>query len=610
MLRTHTCGQLTKKEINKTVELAGWVHRRRDHGGIIFIDLRDRYGLTQLIFDPDVDKKAWQEADKLRGEWVIKIKGKVVARPDNMVNKKLKTGEIEIDCFELEILSESETPPFEIDSPREILQSKDVSQGEEKFKEAKEEIRMKYRYLDLRRRDVMSIMVKRHQFIKFIRDYLSKLNFVEIETPILSKSTPEGARDFLVPARLQLGEFYALPQSPQQYKQLLMIAGADRYFQIAKCFRDEDTRGDRQAEFTQLDLEMSFIGQDDILNLTEDLFTQAIKKIFPEKKILFKPWPKLSYSEVMLKYGIDKPDLRFGLEIQDVTKIVEGCGFKVFADAVKKGGVVRAICATGAAKFSRAQIDELTELVKQRGAKGLAYIIIKDVGTQNVISLQSPIVKFLGDELAGKIVQQVKGKPGDIIFFGADEKKIVCESLAQLRNELGKKLDLIDANAIALAFILNFPLFEEELEDGHFAPSHHMFTSPHEEDIKLLDKNPAKVRSYQYDMVGNGYELGGGSIRIYNRKLQEKIFDLIGFSEQRKKQFSHFLRAFKYGVPPHGGIAPGIDRMLMVLMNKPSIRDVMAFPKTGDGRDLMMDAPSEVDEKQLKELGIRAARDA
>ena len=603
MYRTHTCGQLAKKEINKTVELAGWVHRRRDHGGIIFIDLRDRYGLTQLTFDPDVDKKAWQEADKLRSEWVIRIKGKVVARPDNMVNKKLKTGEIEVDCSELKILSESKTPPFEID--------------EEKAKEAKEEIRMKYRYLDLRRQDAMDIMIKRHKFIKFIRDYLSKLNFVEIETPILSKSTPEGARDFLVPARLQLGKFYALPQSPQQYKQLLMIAGADKYFQIAKCFRDEDTRGDRQAEFTQLDLEMSFIEQDDILNLTEDLFTQAIEKIFPEKKILSKPWPRFDYDDVMLKYGIDKPDLRFGLEIMDFSEEVKNCGFKVFADVVKGGGLVRAICATGAAKFSRAQIDNLTEFVKKYGAKGLAYIVIEGtedkkggIRKEGNIKLKSPIVKFLGDKVAKEIVKKINGKPGDIIFFGAGDKKTVCESLAHLRNELGKMLNLIDQNKIALAFVLNFPLFEEELEDGHFAPSHHMFTAPKKEDAKLLEKNPAKVRSYQHDMVGNGVELGGGSTRIHDGKLQEKIFDLIGFSKQRKKQFSHFLRAFEYGVPPHGGIAPGIDRILMVLMNKNSIRDVMAFPKTGDGRDVMMDAPNDVDEKQLKELGIRVTRNS
>lgn len=595
MFRTHTCGELTKKNIKKTVELAGWVHRRRDHGGIIFIDLRDRYGLTQIKFDPEINKKAHAKAEQLRSEWVIKVKGKVVARPGNMVNKKLKTGEIEVEIDELEILSKSKTPPFEID--------------EEKSKEVKEEIRMRYRYIDLRRQEAMEIMIKRHQFVKFIRDYLSKLDFIEIETPVLSKSTPEGARDFLVPSRLQPGEFYALPQSPQQYKQLLMIGGADKYFQIARCFRDEDTRGDRQAEFTQLDLEMSFVEQNDILNLSEDLFTKAIEKLFPEKNILTKPWPRLNYDEVMLKYGIDKPDLRFGLEIQDITETVKDCGFKVFADAVKKGGVVRAICATGAEKFSRAQIDELTELVKQHGAKGLAYIIIKDVGTQNFASLKSPIIKFLGESLTKKIIKEVGAEPGDIIFFGADEKKVVCESLAQLRNELGKRLGLIDPNVIALAFVINFPLFNEELEDGHFAPSHHMFTSPHEKDVKLLDKNPAKAMSYQHDIVGNGYELGGGSIRIHDAKLQEKVFNLIGFNEKKKKQFSHFLRAFEYGVPPHGGIAPGIDRILMVLMNKASIRDVMAFPKTGDGRDLMMDAPGDVDEKQLKELHLKIKKD-
>jgi len=589
MLRSHTCGDLRKVHINQTVELAGWVHRRRDHGGVIFIDLRDRYGLTQLTFDPKTDKKAWQEADKLRSEWVIKVKGKVIPRPADMINPKLVTGEIEVDCSEIIILSPAKTPAFEID--------------EEKAKEVREEVRMKYRYLDLRKSEMMAVMIKRHQLIKFIRDYLSNLGFLEIETPILGKSTPEGARDFLVPSRLQPGNFYALPQSPQQYKQLLMIAGVDKYFQIAKCFRDEDTRGDRQAEFTQLDLEMSFVDRDDILNLTEKLFTEAIEKLFPEKKFLDKPWPRLDYDEVMLKYGIDKPDLRFGLEIKDVTDLVKGCGFQVFAEAVKENGVVRAICATGAAKFSRKEIDDLTELVKKCGAKGLAYIVLKENG-----ELQSPIIKFLGDKLTKLIIKKVGAEKGDIIFFGAGKKKIVSESLAQLRNELGKKLKLIDSNTIALAFIINFPLFEEELEQGHFAPSHHMFTSPRIEDIKLLDKDPSKVKSYQYDLVANGYEVGGGSIRIHDGKLQEKIFNLIGFSQERKKQFAHFLRAFTYGVPPHGGIAPGIDRLLMVLLNKPSIRDVMAFPKTGDGRDLMMEAPSEVEEKQLKELNIKVTK--
>jgi len=591
MLRTHTCGELNKKDIKNEVVLCGWVHRRRDHGGIIFIDLRDRYGLTQITFDPEVDKKAHQEADKLRSEWVIKTIGKVAPRPKDMVNKKLKTGEIEVEITELEILSRAKTPPFEIEEEKDI--------------KVNEELRMKYRYIDLRRKERVDILIKRHQFINFIRDYLNKKDFIEIETPMLSKSTPEGARDFLVPSRLQRGSFYALPQSPQQYKQLLMISGVDKYFQIAKCFRDEDTRGDRQAEFTQLDLEMSFVEQEDILNLTEDLFTKAIEKIFPERKILKKPWPRLNYDDVMLKYGTDKPDLRFGLEIEDVTQIVKDSGFKVFVDMAEKDGyVVRAICATGAAVFSRKDIDDLTAYVAQFGAKGLAYIVIKDKG-----ELQSPIVKFLGEEKAGEIVKKLNAKPGDIVFFGADKKKIVCEALAQLRNELGRRLKLINPKVLALAFIVNFPLFEEEKEGGHFAPAHHMFTAPIKEDVKLLDKDPAKVRSHQYDMVGNGYEIGGGSIRIHDAKLQEKIFDLIGFSKEKKNEFSHFLRAFEYGAPPHGGIAPGLDRVLMVCMDQDSIRDVMAFPKTGDGRDLTMEAPSRVEEKQLKELGVKIAKD-
>lgn len=585
MLRTHTGGELKLKDKGKEATLAGWVHRRRDHGGVIFIDLRDRYGLTQVKFDPQINKKTHAQAESLRGEWVIQVKGKVLPRPEGMINKKLKTGEIEVVAGELEILSRAKTLPFEID--------------EEKRQDTHEEIRMQYRYLDLRRGEVKEAIIKRHDFIGFIRAYLAKKHFIEIETPVLSKSTPEGARDFLVPARLQPGSFYALPQSPQQYKQLLMIGGLDRYFQIAKCFRDEDTRGDRQAEFTQLDLEMSFVEQADILKLTEDLFTQAIEKLFPRIKIMTKPWPRLDYEEVMLKYGVDKPDLRFGLEIQDISELVKKSGFKVFSDTVNGGGVVRAICAAGAAKIPRAQLDKLEDFVKQYGAKGLAYVVIeKD-------KLKSPLLKFIGEDLTQKIIKKLGGQTGDIIFFCADKKSIVAESLGQLRFRLAKMLNLIDDKIIALAFVVDFPLFEEELENGHYAPSHHMFTAPRAEDIKMLDKEPGRVRSLQHDLVGNGVELGGGSIRIHDRRLQEKIFNLIGFDEKKKKEFSHFLRAFEYGVPPHGGIAPGLDRILMVLMGKASIRDVMAFPKTGDGRDLMMDAPSQVDQKQLKELGLQ-----
>lgn len=600
MLRTNTCGELSKKDIGQEVTLSGWVHRRRDHGGVIFIDLRDRWGLTQIKFDPEINKKTYVEAEKLRSEWVLQATGKVVARPVDMVNKKLKTGEVEVEVTKLNIFSAAITPPFELEEEKQI--------------EVREELRMKYRYVDMRRSEVKDILMKRHEFISFIRDYLNKKDFVEVETPALSKSTPEGARDFLVPSRLQPGQFYALPQSPQQYKQLLMIGGLDRYYQIARCFRDEDTRGHRQAEFTQLDLEMSFVTQDDVLNLTEDLFTKVIEKIFPEKKIMKKPWPRLKYDDVMLKYGIDKPDIRFDLEIKDVTGLVENCGFQIFADAIKSGGVVRAICATGAAKFTRKEIDELTEHARSYGAKGLAYIVVKkhtpaskagDPSREGNYELQSPIVKFLGDELSQKIVKAMQAKPGDIIFFGADKEAIVCETLAHLRLKLGEKLGMIDNNILALAFVVDFYLFEREKVDGRYVPEHHMFTLPRVDDIPLLDKDPLKARSYQHDMVGNGVEIGGGSIRIHDAKLQEKIFNLIGFNDAKKKEFAHFLRAFQFGVPPHGGIAPGLDRILMLLMDQPSIRDVMAFPKTGDGRDLTMEAPSVVTEEQLKDLHIK-----
>ena len=588
MLRTHTCGELTKKNINQAVTVCGWVHRWRNLGGLLFLDLRDRYGLTQIVVDPKKQPETYAAAKRARGEWVARVQGKVVARPKEMVNQELITGEIEIAAEKFTVLSEAKTPPFEIDSETKAA--------------VNEEMRLQYRYLDLRRAERMELLVKRHEFVAFIRQFLSQCGFLEVETPVLTKSTPEGARDFLVPSRLHPGLFYALPQSPQQYKQILMLAGADRYFQIARCFRDEDTRGDRQAEFTQLDLEMSFVEREDVLALTEELFTAAIKKIFPAKKIKFKPWPRLDYDEIMLKYGCDKPDLRFGLEISDVSELVAGSGFKVFQKVLASGGVARALCAPAAA-WSKAQLEKLEELAKKNGAKGLIYLIIDSKG-----EIKSPILKFLGEELAKKIIAALKAKPGDVIFMVADKPSAVGASLAAVRHELGRRLNLADEREIALAFVVNFPLFEEELADGHYAPSHHMFTAPRNEDIKLLDANPAQVKSYQYDLIGNGYELGGGSIRIHDRDLQAKIFNLIGFSAERKEQFAHFLRAFEFGVPPHGGIAPGIDRILMVLTNQASIRDVMAFPKTGDGRDLMMAAPSPVEEKQLKELKIKVSK--
>ena len=586
--RTHTCGELTEKDKDKQIILSGWVNSRRDHGGLIFIDLRDRYGLTQITFDPKKSKESWEVANKIRSEYVIRVEGKVVPRPDDLINMKLKTGEIEIEIEKIEILSESKTPPFEVEEIEGIDKAKDV----------KEDLRLEYRYLDIRRKKMRDNLEMRHKTIKFIRDYLDKENFWEVETPCLTKSTPEGARDFIVPSRLHQGRFYSLPQSPQQYKQLLMVGGVEKYFQIARCFRDEDQRGNRQLEFTQLDMEMSFVNQDEILNLIEDMTIKLVGKL-SDKEIMFKPFPRLNYDDIMKKYGVDKPDLRYGLEVEDISDMVKGCGFGVFADAIEKGGVVRTICAKGAAKFSRAEIDKLTEYAKEFGAKGLAYIIIKEN------ELQSPIVKFLGDDLARKIVKKMDGEVGDIIFFGADSEKIVREVLGQIRIELAKKLDLIDDNKLAFAFVVNWPLFEEEFEDGHFAPAHHMFTMPRKEDLPLLESNPEKTKSYQHDLVLNGSEVAGGSIRIHDRKIQEKIFDLIGFSEERKKSFEHMIRAFEYGPPPHGGIAMGLDRFIMILCNEKDIREIIAFPKSGDGKDLTMGAPSEIEKEQLDELGIK-----
>jgi len=586
--RTHTCGELSKKEEDKKVILSGWINSRRDHGGLIFIDLRDREGLTQITFDPKVSEESWKTAEGLRNEFVIRVEGKVILRPDDMINSKLATGEIEVEAEKIEILSESKTPPFEVE---EI-------EGIDKAKNVKEDLRLEYRYLDIRRKKMRDNLEFRHKVVKLMRDYFDKKDFWEIETPYLTKSTPEGARDFIVPSRLHQGEFYSLPQAPQQYKQLLMVGGVEKYFQIVKCFRDEDQRGARQLEFTQLDLEMSFVDQEDIMKLVEEIYVDIVEKL-TDKKIISKPFPRLDYDEVMKKYGSDKPDLRYGLEIEDISEMVKGCGFGVFSGAIENGGVVRAICAKGAAKFSRTDIDKLTEFAKEFGAKGLAYIVVKEK------ELQSPIVKFLGDELAQEIVKRMGGKSGDIIFFGADSEKVVRDVLGNVRTELAKKLDLADENKLAFAFVVNFPLFEEGLENGHYAPEHNMFTMPKTDDLKLLDSDPKKVKSYQHDLVLNGYEIGGGAIRIHKRDLQEKVFDLIGFDEEKKKSFEHMLKAFEYGPPPHGGMAMGLDRLIMILCNEPDIREIIAFPKSGDGKDLVIGAPSEVAKEQLDELGIK-----
>ncbi len=583
------------------MELAGWVHRRRDHGGIIFIDLRDRYGLTQVTFDPEANKGAWKIADKLRSEWVIKIKGKVAQRPKDMVNPKISTGEIEIEASEIEILNESKTPPFEI--------------GDEKSKEANENLRLKYRFVDLRRHKPQEIMRKRDEVIRYVREYFHKNDFIEIQTPILANSSPEGARDYLVPSRLHPGKFYALPQAPQQFKQLLMVGGFDRYFQIAPCFRDEDPRADRHpGDFYQIDMEMSFVEQEDVWRVVEPLMIELTEK-FSDKKILKKPFPRLTYSEAMNKYGTDKPDLRFGLEIRDITEMARGCGFGVFANAVKDGGVVRAMKVDNGSEFSRKDIDELTEVAKSKGAKGLAYIVVKEskketkspIGDLVSYELQSPIVKFLGEKLAMDIVRRVDGKAGDIIFFGADQWREVCEALGAVRDECGARLGLKDKNSAAWCWVYDFPMYDySEVEEGRIDFSHNPFSMPQGGMEALETKRPLDILAYQYDLVCNGYEISSGAIRNHDPKIMYKAFEIAGYAkEEVDKKFSAMIRAFEYGAPPHGGIAPGLDRLLMILFDLDSIRDIYAFPKDGRARDVMMDSPGEVSEEQLKDLGLK-----
>lgn len=592
MLRTNTCGELSKKESGKEVTLCGWVHRRRDHGGIIFIDLRDRYGLTQIKFDPDIDKEAHKEADKLRSEWVICVTGKVVERPDDMINKKMATGEVEVEISKLEILNKAKTPPFELD--------------EEKAKEANEAIRLKYRYVDLRRAKIQEMLKTKADFFNHIRNYFREKDFIEVQTPILANSSPEGARDFLIPSRIYPGKFFALPQAPQQFKQLLMVGGLDKYFQIAPCFRDEDTRMDRHyGEFYQLDMEMSFVNQDDIFQIMEPLMKELTEK-FSDKKLLKlgenDRFLQIPWREARNKYGSDKPDLRFDLEIKVVTELVSDCGFAVFAGAVKDGGVVHALKVDGGAKFTRKEIDELTELAKEKEAKGLAYIILKEGG-----ELQSPIVKFLGDDLAKKLVDEVDAKEGDIIFFGADKWSVVCDALGVVRNKCAEMLGLKDNSKAAWCWIVDFPMYEySEIEEGRVDFGHNPFSMPQGGLEALNEKDPFDILAFQFDLVINGFEASSGAIRNHNPEIMYKAFEIAGYpKEEVEKRFGAMVNAFEYGAPPHGGNAPGLDRILMALNDWDSIRDIYAFPKDGHGRDLMMDSPSEVDEKQLKELGIK-----
>lgn len=584
MYKTHNCGELRITHIGQTVTLAGWVNSRRDHGGVTFIDLRDSYGIIQVVANPGISPQAHSAAVDVRSEWVIKVSGVVRQRPPGMENPNLATGEVEVEIQEMEVLNPAKTPPFQISKEEEV----------------DEQIRLRYRYLDLRRERMRRNLILRHRMVKFIRDYLDAKDFIEIETPILFKATPEGARDYLVPSRVHPGEFYALPQSPQQLKQLLMVAGVERYFQIARCFRDEDQRGDRQPEFTQLDLEVSFVQREDVMRLVEGLFTNLVKEIVPEKRLLASPWPRLTYQEAMNRFGKDNPDIRFGMELNDITDLVERCGFKVFESAVAKGGHVRGLNAAGLGAYSRKQIAELEEYVGQFGAKGLAYIAISTSGEQ-----RSSFAKFLSAATLQAILERLEAKPGDLLLFVADQPAVVYEALGRLRSVLGKRLDLCDPKVLAFCWIIDFPFVVWNEEERRWDPSHHLFTAPMPEDIPLLDSDPGKARGQQYDMVLNDNEVGGGSIRIHDRELQEKVFNLIGLDpETARQRFGHMLEAFEYGTPPHGGIAPGIDRLCMILADEPNIREVIAFPKNQAARDVMASAPTKVEDEQLRELHI------
>ncbi|NQT31371.1 MAG: aspartate--tRNA ligase [Deltaproteobacteria bacterium] len=593
MLKDHSCGELRKEAVGAKVTLAGWVDRRRDHGGLIFIDLRDREGITQVVFDPETSADCHKTASEMRGEYVIQVTGEVSPRPKGTENPRLPTGDIEVIARSAVILNASKTPPFYINEEVEV----------------EEGLRLKYRYLDLRRPRMKKNLELRHRVIKFVRDFMDARGFIDIDTPILTKSTPEGARDYLVPSRVHPGKFYALPQSPQQMKQLLMVAGVEKYFQIAKCFRDEDTRADRQPEFTQLDLEMSFIEVDDILKLMEELFTALVKEIKPEMKVL-KPFPRLSYAEAMERYGTDKPDLRFAMELGDLTEIAARTDFTVFKDVIAKGGKVKGIRAPGCAGYSRSQLNELNRLVQEFGAAGLLTMSLGteggDLKDLTMEEVKSVAARFMTLEQVRQMAQRLGANKGDLLLIVAGDQKLVYTVLGELRRHMGQILNLAAPDLFAFAFIQDFPLLRWDGEARRWDSEHHPFTAPWEEDIPLMESDPEKVRGKHYDVVGNGYELGGGSIRIHTGELQRKIFRLLGYKDEEiDARFGHMLEAFEYGAPPHGGIALGLDRVIMLLAGEETIREVIAFPKNQSAADLTFDAPSSVSEQQLAELHLR-----
>lgn len=589
MYKTQTCGELTDKNVGQTVKLAGWVHRYRDHGGILFFDLRDRFGIVQIVIDPESLGQSYKLAEQVRSEWVIQIEGVVRARPAGSENPNMKTGAVEVLAKSLTVLSQSKPLPFLVNKDDPV----------------DENLRLKYRYLDIRTERMVRNLTLRHRFVKFIRDYLDERDFLEIETPILFKTTPEGARDYLVPSRVYPGQFYALPQSPQQLKQLLQVAGIERYFQIARCFRDEDQRGDRQPEFTQLDIELSFVHRDDVMNLVEGMFTKFVQQHLPEKKLQQTPWPRITYKESMERFGKDNPDIRFGLELKNITDLCGNTGFKVFDQAPATGCDVRGINAKGLGHYSRKQIDDLNAFALQHGAKGLAYIAISNEGEQ-----RSSFTKFLTPEALQKIMARMEAENGDLLLFVADKPAVAFDVLGRLRVQFGELLNLCDPNLLAFCWVIDFPWVVWIEDEKRWDPSHHIFTAPNKEDIPLIAEHPEKVRGEQYDLVLNNYEVGGGSIRIHDRAIQEKMFELVGMDHDvSQERFGHILEAFEYGVPPHGGIAPGIDRLCMIFAGEPNIREVIAFPKNQAARDVMSDAPSSAMPDQLRDLHLKIIED-